>query len=181
MNKNFSDDDELKALSPLLHQLRQSPDGFKLPDDYFNQFQQNLEAKLAAERSQQAEPLQVRSGGGLRRYRFVAAAAAVLLLLGAGWWAFRPQNIQPAMAQAAKPELTPEDLETYLLEHAHEFDTEQLAAVMPTEELHYIPETETEEAAPASPKTTKQKKSKRDLEVDELLKDLSDEELEELL
>lgn len=179
MNKHFSDDND--ELSPLLRQLRQQPDGFKAPEDYFTQFQQNLEAKLAAERSASETPLQVRSGGGLRRYRMLAAAAAVLLLLGAGWWAFRPQSNQTALAQAERPELTPEDLENYLLEHAHEFETEQLAAVMPTEALHYTSEPETEMPEPASPKTTKKKKSNQDLEVDELLKDLSDKELEELL
>lgn len=179
MNKHFSDDDD--ELSPLLRQLRQQPDGFKVPDDYFSQFQQNLEAKLAAERPASETPLQVHSGGGLRRYRLLAAAAAVLLMLGAGWWAFRPQGTQTTLAQAERPELTPEDLENYLLEHAHEFETEQLVAVVPTEALHYTSEMETETPEPADPKTTKKKKSKQDLEVDELLKDLSDKELEELL
>lgn len=171
--------DELKDLSPFLYEQKlkqQEPggDGFRLPPGYFDAVEEAVFARLEASGARHVVLEKRGIVRGLFQSRVMLAAAAMIVLVLAALWFFRPA---PAVAPAAA-ELSEEDIEAYVLENIRDFDTDQLASLSPVES------TATEEEHTGSSKPKTDKPSLDDLspeDVENVLRDMSEEELQELL
>jgi hypothetical protein len=174
--------DELKELSPLLRDLKQRDDGFRLPEGYFEAVEESVFGRMEAAGVRRQPKLESRQGGLFARLfqpSVMWAAAAVALALAAIWF-FKPQTAtnENLMATTA-PELTAEEIETYVLENINDFDAAQLAAVSAEELVPTV----------TNPSPVPEKKSKELEPVDDfseeelelLLKEMSEEELKNLL
>jgi hypothetical protein len=105
----------------------------------------------------------------------MSIAAAMVLLLSAFWF-LKPTTSSDQVNPLAL-ELSADDVEAYVLENIHDFDSEQLAALPDHESLSEQP-TQTE------PNNPKKKRPELDLKPEDmapLLDEMSDEELEQLL
>ena len=171
--------EELDGLSPLLGQLKQSPDGMKIPEGYFDTLEDKVFAQLDAtgeriiERPANSNRLRV----SFMQPRVLLAAASFLVLLVAGWWILRPEPVEDKALQAAvNTELTPEQAHAYIQENIQEYDSEMLLAAL---EPQGPEATSAMPAAPAKPTVTKAKRLTND-EIVAVLEEMSDEELEDL-
>jgi hypothetical protein len=168
-------------LSPLLRDLKQRGDGLQVPEGYFDQLDDAVFARLDA--SGERLPAADRAPRGWKVWvnvRTVTAAAATLaLLLTAGWWLWQPTPTNSLATNSPEDEaLELAAAEAYLNEHLMEFDAELLAQNLPGEEEHDAAEQPA--TTPTAPKTAPHKKTPED-ELDEIIDQLSDEELEDLL
>ncbi len=174
---------ELEDLATVLRDLKKQDDGFRLPDQYFEDLEESVFNKIDAMESRRRPILSARKGKGLRQWllrpQLMAAAAAVFVVVLAAKWFFTPKPV-PASAPApvAAAQLTEEEMiEAYVLENIRDFDVNQLAAFSPD------PDMETG----STPRQNKKLQPHHPLdglspdEVDMLLKEMSDEELEKLL
>ena len=173
----------MENLSPELSDLKRRSDGFRLPDGYFEGLEDAVFSKIDAMGSHRQPVFSTIKGGGLRswllRPQVMIAAAAVIAIVLAAKWFFIPRPV-PAVAPvpvAAQPLSEEEMIEAYVLENIRDFDVNQLAAYAP----------ENEEETIAKPEEDQHIKQHRPLdglspeEVDMLLKEMSDEELENML
>lgn len=172
--------EELKNLSPLLHDLKEKGEGYKVPEGYFEDMEDAVFARLKSAGDLENYPV-----SGVRRPRMfplyvrprmaTAIAAALALILVAVWFIRQPASIQPS--SLAEIELTEEDLESYVLENAHEFEPEQLVALDREALMEPM-----EETMPG--KSKKNNSASEDLHPDDLekiLDEMTDEELEQIL
>jgi hypothetical protein len=172
-------DDELKNLSPFLRDLKRKKEPLKVPDGYFEQMEQSVFQKLEAAGAQRKPVLRPQKSLQARLFNprlMMAAAAAISIALAAWWFLMPPTAMAPPNLMAM--DMSDEELESYLLENIHEFDLDQLAS-LDQEELP-VENTPTTSPEPAS----KSKPNLDDLkleDVESILKDMSDEELEQLL
>lgn len=181
MNKN-SANDELQNLSPLLREMRQKDDGFRLPEGYFKGLEGSVLSRIDASGTRRGAILQARRGvlfGKITRSRVVWAAAAVLALVLAATWFFKIKQAQADTLPVAAQGLTEEEIEAYVLENINEFEAEQLASLPAAEQI--IPKPTTPSAPETKPKQTSPIEDFSEEELEILLKDMSDEELESLL
>lgn len=170
-------DDELKNISPWLHDMKQPDDGFRVPDGYFGTLEARVFARLEAEGLRQAPKNMYAKHGGqwYRRPRMMWAAAASVCAVFAAIWLLRPQPV----AVVASVDLSAEELEEYVLDNVHEFDLEQLASI-PKEDV-------AEAVEPNTQPSDSQKKNSTigdefaPEDVEKLLNDMSEEELESIL
>ncbi|MEO6759727.1 MAG: hypothetical protein ABIO24_09765 [Saprospiraceae bacterium] len=181
-------DDELRKISPFLRDLKARGDGFQSPPGYFDALENQVFDRL--EQLEPRQPLtgwRTTTGGRLRRWllqtRTLTAMAAGLVLIAAALWFFKPTTVveqQSTLAQVSMPELSEAEIESYVLENIREFDTEQLAALPPVVVVDHGPE-----LPPSStPHRTKRQQALdnvRPEDLENLLNDLSDEDLEKLL
>jgi hypothetical protein len=170
---------ELKDLSPWLSDLKSKGDPQRVPEAYFDQLessvfqrleQEGLRVELAPERSVWSI--------WLTPARLTAAAAAITLLIGAIWW-MQPKNQDDIMVQTpptTEEEFTPEMAEDYIQSNIFDFDEELLADEMADDATEgYI-------APDQKPKEKRRNKLPKDMnELDDIMSDLTDEELEDLL
>ena len=181
--KKESIDDELKDLSPLLRELGQQDDGFRLPEGYFGALEDSVFGRVEAT-GMRRKPLPEAKRGGLfarfSRPRIMWAAAAAMAMVLAATWLFTTKPWQrEALPVVATQEPTEEEIEAYVLENIRDFDADLLADVPPA--AHTLPE-----AKPAAPAEAKSKQSDplddlSEEELELLLREMSDEELENLL
>ncbi len=181
-------DDELRENASLLRDLKMQDDGFRMPDGYFDELENQVFGRLDALGARRAAPLKAKPGGQLLHRllqpRILMAMAAGLALITAAVWFFKPRpavDQTSALAQVQMPDLSEEDIETYVIENVQEFDTDQLASLPVTESAEQLPDTQ-----PAHPGQHRSKRQQAldDLypeDLDNLLHDLSDEDLEKLL
>ena len=174
MEKNEHIDKELEELSPLLRSLKKQRSGFKVPADYFDQLPDVVMDRINEEEQATStetapivssfldrlfEQLQI-----LLQPRYALAFASVAVLLIAGIYFFNaPQNTQVDVLA----EISAEELEDYVMSNVEEFEMEVLLEEMEESELD-IPSSE--DAIPPM-----------DDLLDDIIEDLSDEELEELM
>ncbi len=178
MNKHESLEEELKSLSPWLQEQSRKQAGMQTPPGYFEHLELAIFDKIEAQNLQRPG-LTARKGGMLRsilRPRMWAAAAAVAAIAVACWWMIRPQSDAILPVDTYAEALTDEEIEAYLLENITEFDAGQLAAVSYVD----MPE-QTPAAAPAPGKSTKTADDISPEELENLLQQMSEEELESLL
>ena len=179
-------DDELKDFS-LLRDLKRQGDGFHTPENYFDHLDDQIFGHLEAMGARRPTELQAKRGGQWLRKRMqprlLTALAAGLAVIAVAVWFFKPQPTlnQPTLAQVNVPDLSEEDIETYVLENVHEFDTEQLASLPPVETVEQIPEPTTIKPNPHRTKRQQALDNLHPEDLDNLLNDLSDEDLEKLL
>lgn len=179
MSKHESLEEELKGLSPWLREQSREKHGMQVPPGYFENLEEAVFSKIDTE--QMHRPVLTSRMGGLlrsiRRPATWAAAAAVAVFAVAAWWMLRPQT-GTAIPEAVYTEtLTEEEIEEYVLDNITEFDSEQLASITGGEEL---PETLPEE----TPDARTPSKAPDDIspeEMENLLQQMSEEELESLL
>ena len=169
-------DDELKNISPWLHDMKRPDDGFNIPEGYFDTLENRVFARIEAEGLRQVPAMQaVRGGQWWVQPRVLMAAAAVFCAVLAAVWLLRPQP----QAEMAAVDLSVEDVEDYVLENVHDFDENQLASIQPEgfSEMMEAPTAPTEnqgKVPSAGDEFTPE-------DVEKLLNDMSDEELESIL
>lgn len=167
--------DELAELSSFLGQLKEKGEGMSVPPDYFDRLNDRVMERLEAEGEKFAAPPRSFWGLSVKRTRLTAIAAAVTLLLAAWWWLRPAEQARVAIAipdPTVIDTLTQEDAATYVHENILEFEMEMLAAEFDNEETTG-PETTT------TPSVTKNRPTPE--ELDNVLNDLTEEELEDLL
>jgi hypothetical protein len=172
-------DDELKGLSPFLQDLKKKPDGRKTPAGYFDQLDDSVYKKIAESGAKRpgAMPKPIAKGlfaSFVKPRNLMTIAAAMVLLFSAFWFLKPTQVVEPAQVVAV--DLSEKELEDYMLEHIHDFDSEQLAS---------LPDSELPNTNPVSePKEHPKKHHEQDFKPEDIspvLDEMSDEELEELL
>ena len=178
MSKKETLKEELEGLSPFLQQQKQRPESMHVPADYFDQLEDAVFSKLESEGALRPA-LTARSGGILRalwKPRMWAAAAAVAVIAVASWWMIRPQPLSPVPDEMYTETLTEDEIEEYVIDNITEFDSEQLAAIAPEPDLS--------ETANTTLQETTDSKALDDIspaEMENLLQQMSEEELESLL
>lgn len=168
----------LEDLPPFLQELKEKGDGFKVPDGYFETLDDAVFARLKAAGDLDRAPKKIAKRPGLfaafiRPQAALAYAAALAMILAAVWFFRQPDPIAPMAAVA----LTEDDLETYLLENAHDFEPEQLAALT-VQEIAEPTEAQPKNA-PKSNRSGADELHPDDL--NQIIDEMTEEELEEIL
>ncbi len=173
--KKESLNDELSEISPWLRDMKRQDDGFRVPDDYFESLEARVFARIEEEGARREPVMEATRGGKWFRPKMMLAAAALFVAILAAVWLLRPQ---PEVI-VASTELSDEDVEAYVLANAYEFEPEQLASLQPDtpSELPDTPDSSTE--TPGKSAAPGDDISPEDME--DLLNDMSDEELEAIL
>ena len=177
--------DELRDQAPFLAPLKKNGDGLRVPEGYFDKLETDVFRQLdalGARPNPAAFPPNRRDTSGwqalqrLWQPRLAIAFAGVLALALAAWWTFgpAPATPQPDLDTA----LSAEDMEAYLLDNLLEFEPEQLALALPAEEWSPVI---LDQPGPATPAAGQQEIQISPDELENLLREMSDEELEELL
>lgn len=159
MNTNLKN--ELEGLSPKLSEHKVKGDGFRHPDDYFNGLENRVFEKIE-QAGLQHKPLAPTPSMTmvLRSNKTFLAAASIIGLCFFGWQVRQILMTKPAPEVAIQVEAPAQEvLEAYILENITEFEPGELVS--------------TDDELPASPTD--------EISVDEVLDNLSDEELEDLL
>ena len=170
---------ELKDLSPWLSDLKRKGDPQRAPDGYFDQLENSVFQRLEQEGLRvEVAPERSTWSVWLTPARLTAAAAAVTLLLGAIWW-MQPQKQADIMAQTPstmEEEFTPEMAEDYIQSNIFDFEEELLASEFADDdsEVTSPPYKNLKEKGAQNPSTDTD-------ELDDILNELTDEELEDLL
>lgn len=181
-------DQELGDLAPFLRDLRGKDDGFRMPERYFDSLDEEVFKQIDAIGARRKVNDSDRATGrgwlsALWQPRVALALGTVVLVVLAAWWWLRPQPAAaPEVLPLASIELTPEELEAYVLDNVTDFEPEQLAA------LAVLDDEPAEPAGATQPQSSKPAKKSRvdtdDLSPEELeilIDDLTDEELEKML
>ncbi|MBL7825237.1 MAG: hypothetical protein JNJ57_01310 [Saprospiraceae bacterium] len=164
-------------LPPLLNELKNKEDGFHVPDHYFETFENRLFERLeqsGIERPQELQSFKVKTNKISRYFPVMAIAAAFTVLIAAFW--FFQSNVLPTDNEIASTELTEDEIESYVLDNLHDFETEQLAMLPSEEELDIVPPSH---APSTSPDSIEDIIAPED--VESILNDMTEEELEEIL
>lgn len=174
--------DKLKEELPqFLQDLKAKGDGLHVPEGYFEEMEDAVFARLRASGDLDRPKMQVVKRPGLfaayiRPRTAMALAAALALVLAAVWFVRQSASVTQE-TPLASTELTEEDIEAYVLDNLHEFDAEQLASLTKEEIIEPIEET--------TPNTPKPKNSNPEEihpdDLDEILDEMTDEELEQIL
>lgn len=164
-----------------LKDMKEKGDGFKVPEGYFEDLEDAVFARLEAGGDLGRPSMKIIKRPGLFassvRIRTFSALAAALAIILAAVWFFQDSSPVDSTLPLASTELTEEDIESYVLENVHEFDPAQLAALTPEERPGAV-----EEMTPDV--------NKADLpaseeihpdDLDQILDEMTDEELEEIL
>lgn len=177
MKKEFSEPD----LPPFLQDLKGKGDGFKIPEGYFDHMEEAVFARLKAAGDLERPGLKVVKKPGMFplfiRPRVAMGLAAALALILSAVWFIRQPSVPVQSVQYASTELTEEDIESYLLENAKEFEPEQLAALTPAE----IVEPPEENASNPAQKSRHAAEELHPDDLNNIIDEMTDEELEEIL
>ncbi|MCC7507286.1 MAG: hypothetical protein IT259_18415 [Saprospiraceae bacterium] len=184
-------DRELRELSPFLHDLRSKEDGFHLPENYFDGLEEQVFQQIDAlgARRKPVRTTTARTGfwnslAWLWQPRVAIAFSILLVAAFAVWWMWQPKPsvIETNIPLASQIELTPEELEAYVMENVNDFEPEQLALLAIAEDENSEPP---KTPAPKTNTSTRNEKSGPDdlspEELELLLDDLTDEEIEQML
>jgi len=177
--------EELNKHAPLLQPLRERADGLQVPPGYFDDLEAGVFRQLDAIGARR-KPMTPRARPGLWsrlqalfQPRIALAFAGVLALALAAWWYFGPQQSGGTLTAAS--DISAEDAEAYLLDNALELEPEQIALALPAEDLPPITIQAPENATSGDPATPVKELQLSPDDLNELLDDMSDDELKELL
>lgn len=175
MKKEILPDD----LPPFLQDLKRKGDGLQVPEGYFDDMEAAVFARLRSAGDLDRPALTVVKKPGLfvqfLRPRAAMAYAAALALVLAAVWFVRQSVTSVPEAPLATLELSEDDIEAYVLENVHEFEPEQLASLSKED----LPEITTENPTPSAQPQAVEELHPDDL--DQILDEMTDEELEEIL
>lgn len=174
--------DELNEQAPYLGSLKEkSSGGMKVPADYFAGLETEVFRQLEAIGAQRqpapgpGRPSLWQLLQSLWQPRVALAFAGVLTLAVSAWWYFSP--VEPA-APVAAAAITADDAEAYLMDNLMELEPEQIVEVLPSDGLPSI-------IINPEPKSNGQQGAQdielRQEDLDNLLRDMTDEELRDLL
>jgi hypothetical protein len=176
--------DELSELSPRLREMKEHQEGRRTPENYFERMESEVFASLdsiGARRKPVAMPRPVQSWWQwLLQPRMALALGSMMMLLMAGWWlwgGYAARQQAPALAAIPEVSLTADDIEAYVADNLQEFEPEQLAAQLP----EVVAPTEPTPTAPALNNAAPSPAELSPRELEQLLEDVSDEELEDIL
>ncbi len=178
MNKHESLEEELQSLSPWLQEQSRKKDRMQVPPGYFENLEDAVFDKIDAQNFRRPE-LTARNGGLLRKFlrpNMWAAAAAISAIAVACWWMMRPQPSAALPVDTYAETLSDEEIEAYVLENISEFDSDQLASITDEELMEHAPATN-----PAPAPSAKTPDDIPAEELENLLQQMSEEELESLL
>jgi hypothetical protein len=178
---NMKSDKLNEELPQFLQDMKARGDGLEVPEGYFDAMEDAVFARLRASGDLDRPKMQVVKRPGLFaayiRPRTAMALAAALALVLAAVWFVRQSDSVAQESPLASLELTEEDIESYVLDNLHEFDTEQLASLSKEENLEPI-----EEATPTTPKQNSSNPEEiHPDDLDQILDEMTDEELEQIL
>jgi|688.fasta_scaffold462263_2 hypothetical protein len=177
MKKQHSEEE----IPDFLKDLKAKKDGFNLPEGYFNDMEDAVFARLKSGGDLDRPVVNVRRGGKMwasfiRPKAAMVYAAALALVLAAVWFV-RQSTQELSQAPMAAVEFSEEELETYLLENALEFEPEQLASIEPDKVPEFTDEQPTDQN-----NTSKRKQPEiHPDDLEEILDEMTDEELEQIL
>lgn len=170
--------EELEALSPLLARMKEAGgQPFRVPEGYFKALPDDVLRRARAEeglaREKRSARPENRSPGWLQWLlipQWAAGIAIALLLVAAGAYLFWPQPAGP-YPEDALAGISDEEAKTYISEHIGEFELELMleASVVSAgdvPEVEILPDIQQEDL---------------DLYLEDLIEDISLDELEELL
>jgi hypothetical protein len=167
--------EELKNLSPMLSQLKEQDDPFKVPQGYFKQFQEAmLEQLKEPERNTDKAPTPWSLQNLLDQLtwlfqpRMALALSSVLILLIAGWFLFN-KNTSVQSQELNFAALSVEEIQQYIDSNLDDFDEETVKQIAQDDQnIQMIPRNgiETEEL---------------NRYLDGMMEELDPEDLEELL
>ena len=169
--------DELKALSESLHALRQQEDGMQVPKDYFSSFEDRIFQQLEADgHRREVETPTFSFWKVFTQPKILMAAAACFALVASVWWW---QSAPSAGSELVVQETTAQpsdDIDAYIEENIMDFDPEMLAE-LESEDL-----SDSNPAASPSEMSDGQINKKDHSEsIENILEEMSEEELEEIL
>lgn len=176
--------DELREHTPFLNELRQKQDGLRVPDGYFENLEADVFRQLDAIGARRkpvafARTYTRRSWWQWMQYlwqpRLALAGGALMAVVLAGWWYFN----KPTEPSAAVANISAEDAEAYLLDNLLDLDQNQIAMMLPADDL--LPISIEPETTPADTKTNNQELQLSPEDLEKLLRGMTDEELEDLL
>ncbi len=166
--ENFED------LSPFLKDLKRKGEDQRVPAHYFDGLEDAVFAQIknkGLDRQTVTPAMKASQGGRFNRIWLVAAA--VVLLVSAVWF-LRFSNNSQSLAPYAQIELTEEEVETYLLDHVHDFELEALSAIGADLEDLDMPNKKSGNNHRKSDDLTPE-------DIESVIDQMSDEELEDLL
>jgi len=165
-------DQELELLSPMLKKYRDEDDGLKTPGYYFAGFDEKLAERLAKPGVRRHSLQELNKPVKRRLWPGIPGLAASVALIVCAIVYFN-QNTAPA--EQVNSELTPEDIELYLMENAADFEPEQLAVITEAP-------THSGQSAVTAPATEITEKEEIPAEVvEKLMEEMTDAELADLL
>jgi hypothetical protein len=179
MNKKTDFEDELNDLPPFLKEMKQNKSGFSMPENYFDAVEssifKNIEAigarrKQIATKSSWQEKMNA-AINSLWQPRFALGLAVCIAILWSGWtWSKSLYMRMPQeLAVITSIEISKEEAEAFVLANIQDFEPAQLA-----------PEKE-QDFPSLSQETTNDDPIFEEKELDNILKDLNADDLEELL
>lgn len=186
-------DQELAGLSPLLQDLRQKPEGYQVPKDYFAAMQKEVLQQIKAENTLITSTNIPKKENKLSNWwnqrlaeiewfmqpRYAVAFASFALLLTAGWFFIKPSHNEVF----ASNEPSIEEIEQYLEENIEDIDTEQLTKNIAEVESS-IEKENSQNQQPSNPqKIENANPEELDEILDEMIQngELSEDDLEEIL
>lgn len=163
---------ELKEISPLLSRLRDQGDGLGIPQNYFGDFDERLKQRLAVPGVRRQSLQSINTPVKRRLWPGIFAVAASLVLILGVVWVFKTGSEEPEFATS---ELTSDEIATYLVENASDFEPEQLAA------LTENPDETKQSVTPANESAYPEKEEIPAEAMEEIIDEMTDQELAELL
>ncbi len=127
MNNNNDIREELEGLSPFLSKQKNRPEGFEIPKDYFKSLPNMVMDKVKEKPVIYQEPSSnwvdeiITMLQGLFQPRYAVAIASVAILLVAGIY-FTADSENPAPLTALLSEVPDEALDNYISENIDDFD-----------------------------------------------------------
>lgn len=175
---------ELDEISPYLSEMKDKPEPYSVPKDYFAGLQDSVFARLKNEQPEafvmapQATATPKTSiwqkllaeVEWLIRPRYALAMASFAALLFFAWWQFRPQTDDNCTQLACVPDT---EIQQYLEQHLDDIDTETLWTVAANDILPVVEEPTDQNAEQPTSKKLKIKEAS-DHEVNQLLKEMID-------
>lgn len=177
--------EELNEHAPFLNKLRENGSGMQAPERYFEELETEVYRQLEAigAKRKPVQPLPRPSLWqqleNLWQPRMALAFAGVAALTLAAWWYFQTPATSLSDQALAAELITPEDAASYLMANLGELEPQQIAMALPSEELPPIMLEHTDPGAESGQPTKPLELRPEDL--DDLLQDLTDEELKELM
>jgi hypothetical protein len=167
--------EELNNLSPMLHKLKEQDEPFKVPQGYFNRFQEDLLGQLKeTEQSENKAPAPwsfqtlLDQLAWLLQPRMALALSSVLIVLVAGWFLFN-KNTESHNQELNFAALSVEEIQQYIDSNLDDFDEETVQQV--------AQDNQTIQMIPHNGIDTKE----LDQYLNDMMEDLDPEDLEELL
>jgi hypothetical protein len=175
MNKKKDFEDEMKNLPPFFKEMKQNKSGFSVPENYFESVEssiyKNLDAIGARRKTATPSTWQDKINAVLNSLwqpRFAIAFAGIACVMFMAFWWFIPSK-NDQLAIITPVEISEEEAEDFVVANVQDFDLNQLA-----------PENE-QDFPTLTQENSEENHDFDEKDIESMLKDMSDEDLEEFL